>query len=177
MTRRTLWTIAATLVLAGAGCKRDTQPAESKAAADAPASLTSTVAMGNPKLSRQLVSGFHNIENGAWRWTMRKFEVELATPPGAAQKGGLLEFQLSMPPVSVEKLKSQTLTASVGGTALAPETYSTPGPHIYRREIAPAQLTEPSVKVAFELDKALPPDSADIRELGLVATSVALKTR
>jgi hypothetical protein len=175
MTPRILGTIAVTLVLAGAGCKRSSQPAESKAAAEAPASLSSAVGMGNPKLSRQLLSGFHSIENGAWRWTMRKFEVELATPPNAAQKGAMLEFQLSFPPVAVEKLKSQTVTASVGGTALAPETYSTPGVHTYRREIAPALLAGPSVKIAFELDKALPPDSADIRELGVVATSIALK--
>ena len=63
----------------------------------------------------------------------------------------------TVPPVTIEKVKSQTLSASIGGTALKPATLDTAGPFTYSREIEPAQLGSPTVKIAFELDKALPP--------------------
>ena len=54
---------------------------------------------------RQLVSGFYGIETGAWRWTGKQFAVALGTPAGAAQKGAVLELKLTVPPVTIEKLK------------------------------------------------------------------------
>ncbi len=172
MNRKLLCVLFATLAVAPFGCNRQKSPISQEAAP-----LASVVRTGDPTAARQLVSGFHAIENGAWRWTQRKFEVELAVPPGAAARGAVLEARFTVPPVTIEKVKSQTLTTSVGGTALKPATLDTAGPFTYSREIEPAQLATPTVKIAFELDKALPQEGGDIRELGIVANNFLLKAR
>ncbi len=172
MNRKLLCVLFASLAVAPLGCNRQKSPSTQEAAP-----LASEVRTGDTTTARQLVSGFHAIENGAWRWTQRKFEVELAVPPGAATRGAVLEARFTVPPVTIERLKSQTLAASVAGTPLKPATIDTAGPFTYSREIEPAQLATPSVKIAFELDKALPQQDADIRELGIVANNFLLRAR
>ena len=54
------------------------------------------------------------------------------------------------------------------GSALPPETYTTAGDYFYVREIPASLLTGDSLRVDFQLDKAMPPSSADIRELGII---------
>jgi len=87
-------------------------------------------------------------------------------PSGASQKGATLRLRLSVPPVIVEKLKTITLSATIGGSALAPETYTQPGDYTYTRDVAPALLGGESVRVDFQLDKSMPPTGADLRDLG-----------
>ena len=65
-----------------------------------------------------------------------------------------------------------TLAASVNGAILPPETYNSPGDHNYVRPVA-AEMLRPGVsrdvvRVEFELDSAIAPTSADVRELGLL---------
>ena len=86
---------------------------------------SSVLNMGDPKVEPQLVKGFHGVEAGAWRWTEKQFTVALRPPFGASQKGAKLTVKLTVPPVTIEKLKSISLSATAGGTALPPETYST----------------------------------------------------
>src|SRR5512142_615831 len=90
--------------------------------------LATTVLMNDPRAAGQLLSGFYDIEDGAWRWTSQQFTVEIATPIGAAGTGATLVLNYTVPPVVIQKNGSVTLSASVGGTPLAPpETVSTPG--------------------------------------------------
>ena len=171
-------TALAALALLQAGCGKAAPPPP--AAAGRPADngttrMATTVQVADPKMAGQLVSGFHGVEIGSWRWTLREFTVALGIPAGAGQKGAVLDLRLTVPPPSIEKLNSLTLTGSMEGTDLGSENYSRPGPYIYKREIpAPQLLGRDSVKVAFTLDKALQPGGADIRELGVVVTSVGL---
>jgi hypothetical protein len=139
--------------------------------------MSSTVQMGDPNAAAQLVSGFHQIEDNAWRWTQREFTVSLGVPPGAAQKGAVLSLRVSVPPPVIEKVKSVTLTASINGTDLEPETYSRTGSDTYRRNVPPALLTGDTVQVNFRLDKAMQPDGGDVRELGLVTLSAGLEAK
>ncbi len=83
--------------------------------------------MGDPKQEKQLVSGFYGIEANSWRWTGKDFTVSLKPPAGSAVQGATLVFALSIPQVVIDKLKSVTLSASIDGTPLAPETYSHDG--------------------------------------------------
>jgi len=166
--------IAAALLWMPAGCGRGKKAAASGAAEGGPRFAT-TVHMGDPKSAGQLVSGFHDIEDNAWRWTQRQFTVEVGTPRGAAQNGATLNFEFTVPQPVIDQLKSVKLTASVDGNMLAPEAYSQPGTYTYQRDVPAALLGKESVKVAFELDKAMPPGAADQRELGVVASSVGLK--
>lgn len=168
--------LAAALAFAPLGCKQQkvaTRPTVEETASR----LASTVHMGDARSAGQLLSGFYGIENNAWRWTGKRFTVALGTPAGAAQKGAVLELKLTVPPVTIEKLQSVTLSGSVNGTALAPETYSRPGQYSYRRDVPASALAGDTVKASLQLDKAMPPAGADARELGIIVSSAALVSK
>lgn len=160
----------AALLWAPAACKHKRPAAEAVEGKR----IASTVQMGDPRAAGQLLSGFYDIEENAWRWTGKQFVVELGTPLGAAGRGATLEFQFTIPPNVIEKNGSVMLSASVDGNVLAPETFTTAGAHVYKRDVPAALLGGDSVKASFELDKAMSPGGADQRILGVVANSVAL---
>jgi hypothetical protein len=177
--------IAAAVCAAGAlwcaGCsggndKKVPVKATVEEAPSAPKLLTA-VNMGDPKGEKQLISGFFAIEANAWRWTGKDFAVNLRPPIGSAAQGATLNFQLSVPQTAIDKLHSVTLSATVNGTILAPETYSHEGQAEYKRDLAPGLLTGESVRIDFHLDKAMPPADGDKRQLGVVARSVALEAK
>ena len=104
-----------------------------------PTRVPTTVQLGDPRAAGQVVSGFYDIEDGAWRWTGKQFVVELGTPLGAAGRGATLELHFTIPPVVIEKNPSITLSASVDGNVLPPETVTKPGEYVYKRDV-PASL-------------------------------------
>jgi hypothetical protein len=166
----------------GGGCKKEKrrgqQPAKpATATSTSTAAPASTIRMGAEGSERQLISGFHEIEDNAWRWTAKSFAVVLAPPAGAVQKGAVLEVRLTVPQVVLTKVSAVSLHASLGGKELAPETFSTPGEHVYRRDVDAALLTGNPVRVDFQLDRAIPPNDVDRRELGIVVSSMGLSAK
>jgi hypothetical protein len=141
------------------------------------APLQSTVNTRDPRTAGQLLDGFYGVEAAAWRWSAKRFSVKLKTPAGAAQKGATLKMVLTVPPAVIENSTSVTLSASVGSTALPPETFSSTGEFTYRRDVPANLLAGPDAIVEFELDKSFKPGGPDKRDLGLVITSVGLETR
>ena len=139
--------------------------------------LQSTVNTREPKAAGQLLEGFYGIEAAAWRWTAKQFAVKLKTPVGAAQKGATLRFVLNVPAVAIEKSGAITLSAKLAGSPLAPETYSTAGDYTYQRDVPASLLTTSDVIVDFSLDKSMIPGGPDMRELGVVATTIALVSK
>lgn len=139
--------------------------------------MQSVLNMGDPKVEPQLVKGFHGVEAAAWRWTERAFTVSLRPPFGSGQKGAKLTVKLTVPPVTIEKLKNVSLSATAGGSALAPETYTTAGDYLYIRDIPAGLLTSDLLRVDFQLDKAIPPNSPDIRELGIIVLNIGLESK
>jgi len=170
--------LIAALLLAAPACKRakvhHVDTVEEAAAPAAPVALASSVQMGDRTMAKQLAGGFYDIESDAWRWTAQKFAVNLHPPARSAQQEAVLEFHFTVPPPTIQKLGSITLSASAGGAALAPETYSRPGEYTYKRDVPANALTGDAVRIDFQLDKAIPPGDVDKRELGVVASSVAL---
>jgi len=158
------------VALVSGGCKRHRSET-------GPGQLRPVVMMGDPQAASQLLSGFHSIEEGVWRWTARQFSIALACPPNADRRGATLTVKLTVPPVSIEQLHSLKLSANVDGDALEPETYNAPGNYTYRRELPSKLVDGDSVRVDFSLDKAIPPGNPDIRELGIVVLSIGLQTR
>src|SRR4051794_34187405 len=77
--------------------------------------IATTVQMGDPRAAGQLLSGFYDIEDNAWRWTGKQFVIELGTPLGAAGRGATVELQFTLPPIVIEKSGSVTLSAAVDG--------------------------------------------------------------
>jgi hypothetical protein len=166
-TRRTRYATAAFLAIALAGCSSKTVDSE----------LASDLSMSSAQTAKQLLTGFYSVENGAWRWTARTFSAALAVPAGAATKGGKLTFRFVFPDAAFKVLQSVTLSAKVKDTALAPETYTTTGEHVYVRDIAAGDLASSPVRVDFTLDKAVPPGPVDIRELGVIANQITLVSK
>ena len=133
--------------------------------------------MADARTSMQLVHGFYQLENGAWRWTGRTFGVSLRVPPHAAANGARLMMKVTVPQAQLDKLKSLTLSARVNGTELSPETYDHAGEFLYRRDVPATALSQDMANVEFSLDKVAPPVAPDIRELGIVVMNVGFMAK
>ncbi len=131
----------------------------------------------DPRTASQLVKGFHTVEQNSWRWTAGDFAVALKPPAGAAQKGATLTLKFVVAEAVLAKLKTMTLSASVNGVQLAPETYTKSGEYTYARDVPATALQQPSVTVEFKLDKFLPASPADQRDLGVIMTLVGFEAK
>lgn len=176
-----LWTrvcptaLVLALAFAPLGCKRKPAAVHVQQTEEEAPRMASTVNMGDPRNETQLVNGFYGVEEGAWRWTARQFTVVLRPPFAAGQKGAVLKARLTVPDPVIAKLKTVSLSASIGGHSLSPETYTQPGSYTYTRDVPANLLGGESVKVEFQLDKAMPPSGGDMRELGVVMLSIGLE--
>jgi hypothetical protein len=163
------------LAIIPAGCNRR-RHVTVETVEESPA-LASVVATADPHAATQLISGFYAVENNAWRWTAARFSVLLRPPRTAASRGAVLQFKFSIPAPSMAKLKAVSLSAYVSGTPLAPENYTQAGEFIYTRDVPANLLGGDVTRVDFSLDKTIPPGSADLRELGVVATMVGFQPK
>jgi hypothetical protein len=169
-TRKTVLAAAAAtvLMLGSSSCKQDTKnPSEVPVKQAEP--LLSTVHMADPKAAPQLLRGFYPVEGNAWRWSAGKFAVALRPP---AQSGAKLVVKFVIPDSSMARNKTMTLSGSVGGAVLAPETYTKAGEHTFVREVPSTALAGDKVIAEFALDKFLPAGAIEQRELGVVINSI-----
>jgi hypothetical protein len=162
----------AAVLCAGPACKRK-RGSPSQSAQEAKR-IPLTVTIGDPRAAQQLVNGFFDIEDGAWRWTTKQFTIELGTPIGASGRGATLEFHFSIPEAVIAANRSLTLSAAVDGNVLPPQTYTQAGVAVYKQDVPGSLLNKESVKVVFEVDKTFTPGGADTRALGVIATSASL---
>lgn len=174
--RHSIHAVLISLVLM-AGCKHKVDKAQVPATDEGAPSLATLIHVADAQTSSQLVSGFYEVEQNSWRWTKRRFSVRLRPPVDSERNGATLTLKFVIPDVIVERLKSMSLAASVGGVSLPPEKYSKSGEHVYVREVPGASLTGKLVTVDFVLDKALPPTSSEARELGVVVSSIGLEPK
>jgi hypothetical protein len=166
--------LAVLLAFTGAACKgKHNLAAVQNEEPDAGPRLVSNIKMNDASASPQLLNGFYPVEAGAWRWTAGKFSVLLRTPPGSAQSGATLNLAFTIPDLVIEKLKTVKISAAINGMALKSDEYKKPGADTFSADVPGSLLAPDSVKVDFTLDKSIPP-GVDKRELGVVATSVAL---
>jgi hypothetical protein len=161
-----------------AGCKR--QPV-APTVIDEPPLLAQTIEMGNLDHAKQLGRGFYAIEDGAWRWTQGKFSVRLRAPLQAGTRGATLVVKGSIPPALIGKLKDVTLTSVVNGVRLRTFHYERAGGVVVRLDVPakafpPGSETNPA-EVDFVLDKVLPPQPGDQRELGWIVTAIGFERK
>jgi hypothetical protein len=135
------------------------------------------VQVAAPRASSQLISGWYNVERNSWRWTARRFTVVLRPPVGSAANGATLNFSFTVPNVVITRLHSVTLCAFIQTTRLAPETYQTSGKMTYTRDVPASLLSGETVRVDFELNRAMFPGKGDTRELGVIADRVGLEAK
>jgi hypothetical protein len=139
--------------------------------------LFSVVNVADPRAVVQLVRGFHNLENDAWRWTMKNFTVTLRPPAGSAQSGAQLELKFTLPDVVFSREGALTLRARVNGIDLSPETYSKAGDATYTRDVPASALGRDTVSFDFSTNKGIPPSDNDNRELSIIVTTIGLTTK
>lgn len=146
---------------------------------DAKANLLPEVQLGNPAHAGQLKSGFHQVEEGAWRWTEPKFVVELKAPFAAQKIGATLVVKGAAPDILLMKTGPITLSAKLNGTELGKATYPKAGPVELRLDV-PAQLMRAeTLLVEVNSTPGLPPGSfpGDGRSLGLIVSSVGFERK
>jgi hypothetical protein len=159
------------------GCKHRDRKIRVQQTEEDAVGLASMIHMSDPRAAPQLLKGFHGIEEQSWRWTMGQFSVALRPPRNAALKGATLHFKFTVPEAVIAKVKTVSLSASVNGTALSPETYTQAGQFDYSRDVDGKLLAGEGVNVEFTLDKFLPAGTVETRELGVIATSVGFEVK
>lgn len=168
--------VAIGLILLAPGCRRR-KAAQVETVEEESTELVSLVHTSDPRAAVQLLKGFHEVEQNAWRWTKSQFSVTLKTPPDAKTRGATLELRMTLPDPVISHVKTTTLSATVNGTALKPETYSTTGEHIYTRAIPATALQSEAVTLEFSFDKYLAAGQVELRELAAIVSSVGLQTQ
>lgn len=146
---------------------------------DPKSGLVSNLIVGNPKLAAQIKSGFHQVEEGGWRWVAGKFVVELR-PPFASQKlGATLTLKGSLPEVLFAKTGPIHLRAKLNQTELPKLEFTKVGDFLYQVDVPASALSSDQILVEFTADKSLPPNTFpnDGRELALIVTSISLDTK
>jgi hypothetical protein len=164
--------LAAGLLLLGACHSKDRVHVETD---EGPPQMAAKIVMADEKSSPQLLEGFYALEDKSWRWTAGHFSVLLSTPPLAAKDGAVLKVQFSIPQPLIDRVKTSTLTAEIGGTKFSPESFTQAGSFSFTRDIPAKLLQDDSVRVDFSLDRFLPSGAVDGRELGLVVTSIGFE--
>jgi hypothetical protein len=165
------------VALLSVGCKkkRRADPGEAVTVSHVGVGQVAThLEMRDPTTANQLLKGFYKPEEN-WRWTSGQFSVLLGVPKGASTTGGVLKLRFTIPQVVFDKLHQQSVSASIHGKSLGPQTYTTQGAQTYSRPVPPEFLIGQGVEVDFTVDPVLPPGSADMRELAVIASSISLE--
>jgi hypothetical protein len=140
--------------------------------------LLSSLEMANPSARRQLLSGLHNAEANAWRWTDQTFSLALLRPAGAEADGARLTLRLFIPDSQIRDLGPMTLRAFVNGRALGTAyTYSTPGDVTFMADVPAADLSSALPVFRFTFDKVRTPSGNENRRLSAIAKSISIEKK
>jgi hypothetical protein len=124
--------------------------------------------LGDIRSKAQLGSGWYGVEDGGWRWMSQQAEAVLRTPALAAP---VFEMQLFFPPDFMARAGGPvTVSVLLDGRPFARETYLQPGGYRLAQAVSRGRFTAPTVRVAIQLSRAIPPSASDRRELGAVVS-------
>jgi hypothetical protein len=168
--------LCAILLLSAAGCRKKNKPGTA-AVQEEPAGLVTMLHTADPRGAVQLLRGFHEVEQDAWRWTAGEFAATLRVPKGAAQKGANLILKFTVAEPSIQKFGSVSITGKLDTSELPPEKYAAAGQATYTREIPASALSGESVTVSFKVDHFIPASDADQRDLGVIVSLIGLEAK
>ena len=147
----------------GLGCLKDSNPKDPDADERIVLLLRSRIRF--PELHARPLDGWHDIENDAWRWTNRRFSLEVTLP----QEPVAREFALKL--VVPEPVLSATGTMAVhchvGGIPAGELTCCSPGEIEFRGTFPPRNNRGERLKLEFTVDSGFSPQE-DRRDLGIV---------
>jgi hypothetical protein len=170
---RVLIPLLALALFAAPACKRTRHP-NPGATIEVESELSDTVLMSQPAAASQLLSGFHSLEQNAWRWTSKQFSVSLATPKPAAPRSGRLEMQFTIPDIAAADLSGLIITAAVEGKHLGTYQASNPGEQLAVFPVPPEIMQSEAIIADFTLDKTIPRREGETRDLGVIALRFSL---
>ena len=120
--------------------------------------------MNAPENQQQLLSGFYELEDGAWRWMGERGIASLRVTEGVSQFE-LVFYIHDMAP-------ARRVAVAIDGQTIADETYTETGPHTLQVPFTPPEKT--SVQVLISVDKTFQPPG-DERTLGVYVNAFGLK--
>jgi methyltransferase family protein len=112
----------------------------------------------------RLLTGWHDMEQGTYRWTERSFGVVLTE---VIERGAKLRFRFVITPELASG--SVTVQATVNGNQLLPLSYSEAGEHTYISAVPQSVIGNKSLEIRFVADKAFHAVGDD-RELSLLVS-------
>jgi tRNA (mo5U34)-methyltransferase len=115
----------------------------------------------SPHYGVRLLEGWHPLEQNSFRWTERRFSVELKRSPLVNASTFRFDFRIAFPGPVI-------LNVKVNGFALPPATYIAEGEHSYVAKLPRQALKDTSIRIDFEVDKCVPGGTLDERELALL---------
>jgi tRNA (mo5U34)-methyltransferase len=115
-----------------------------------------------------LLQGWYETETGGTRWAMKRFSARINLTGRAGPDR--IRMRVYLPDDHIARLGPLRLDINIDGVPAAPAILDRAGFHdIVRRFRSPGR---PSVLLTCEVDKALPPDENDDRELAIVVVSL-----
>jgi hypothetical protein len=114
-----------------------------------------------PRYSVKLLEGWYPLEQNSFRWTKRRFRIQINRPH--LIKFSTLTFNFRVPTPS-----PVTLSAAVNGVSMPPATYDSEGDQSYCLQLAREALDASEIRVDFTVDRCLPARAFDARELALL---------
>jgi tRNA (mo5U34)-methyltransferase len=114
----------------------------------------------------ELISGFHEIERGGWRWTRREFSIRVTPSPRR------MTMRVFVPPELLAQLGPLRMEIRAGNSVLPPAVFDHSGIQSLTRTMQDGENPE---AIAFHLDRALVPDGQDPRERGIIVADFAFE--
>lgn len=112
------------------------------------------------RYSVKLLEGWHPLEQNSYRWTERRFSIDLTRPLSARFSSLRFDFRWTAEgPV--------TLSAKVHGIVVPPATFASEGLHSYSIALPPEVQSTSSLRVDFAADRCIT-SGIDTRELALL---------
>jgi tRNA (mo5U34)-methyltransferase len=112
----------------------------------------------------ELVSGFHEIERGGWRWTKREFAIRVVPTPSK------MTMKVFLPPELLAQVGPMRMDIFAGAGVLSPAVFDQAGVQSVTRSTA--GLADGAM-ITFRLDRGLDPDGQDPRERGIIVADLA----
>ena len=135
--------------------------------------LVRSLRLADRNVGARLVKGWHQLEVDSWRWTERVFSVELPRPEQPSHS--TLEMDFAYPDVLKQAVEKIRITGRVEDAPLQDREYLSAGPHYYRMQVPESLLSKATILAEFELNGAIPPDSIDLRERGIIVPNSAFR--
>jgi hypothetical protein len=132
------------------------------------------VKTGDLRNKPQLISGWYSVEDGAWRWMMKRSEVVLRTLEDPRLT---FAMQLYFPPGYMQHAGGPvTVSVRMNGKPLTTQSYAAPGSYRLEAMVPPGLASFPTSTVNIRLNRTLPPSGGEQRDLGAIVTELGFVT-